>query len=318
MNRCETWQEHSDVEQEIQHVAVLDHVFLAFGAHLAGVLGALLALTGAIWLLTVAVGTGDGWKIFSMAVYGTTLVMLYSISTVYHSVRGRAKDILRKLDHLSIYLLIAGSYTPFCLISLRGPWGWSLFAWVWTGAVGMALLPLADGRQVDLVAQVRPKSAGKLGARAVAAVELGDPKLADVLKGRTTVVQLIGTMRKRFASGDTYESSDIGTTRQLVDAAKACGTVDHFILLSSVGARGAAAARRHPQRRRQPGERAASTGSAHKVHLPTTKPAHRRLGAGDGGGRGVFAVRRDAHREGRAGSQPRGLGGAGAHRRAPA
>jgi uncharacterized protein YbjT (DUF2867 family) len=105
-----------------------------------------------------------------------------------------------------------------------------------TGAVGMALLPLADGRQVDLVAQVRPKSAGKLGARAVAAVELGDPKLADVLKGRTTVVQLIGTMRKRFASGDTYESSDIGTTRQLVDAAKACGTVDHFILLSSVGA----------------------------------------------------------------------------------
>lgn len=105
-----------------------------------------------------------------------------------------------------------------------------------TGAVGLALLSLADGRKVDLVAHVRPRSAGKLGARAVVALELGDAKLADALKGRTTVVQLIGTMRKRFASGDTYESSDIGTTRQLVEAAKACGTVDHFVLLSSVGA----------------------------------------------------------------------------------
>jgi hemolysin III len=116
--------------------------------------GALLALTGAIWLLAVAVGTGDGWKIFSMAVYGTTLVMLYSISTVYHSVRGRAKGILRKLDHLSIYLLIAGSYTPFCLISLRGPWGWWLFGIVWGLAViGMLqeIKPRSEARVMSLV-----------------------------------------------------------------------------------------------------------------------------------------------------------------------
>ena len=85
--------------------------------------GALLALAGALWLLALAVASGDAWKIFAMAVYGATLVLLYSISTIYHSVRGRAKAILRKLDHLSIYLLIAGSYTPFCLITLRGPWG---------------------------------------------------------------------------------------------------------------------------------------------------------------------------------------------------
>lgn len=116
--------------------------------------GALLALTGAIWLLVVAAGSGDGWKIFSMAVYGTTLVMLYSISTVYHSVRGRAKDILRKLDHLSIYLLIAGSYTPFCLISLRGPWGWWLFGIVWGLAViGMVqeIKPRSEARILSLV-----------------------------------------------------------------------------------------------------------------------------------------------------------------------
>ena len=90
-------------------------------------IGALLALTGAVWLLTIAASSGDAWKVFSIAVYGATLVMLYSISTLYHSIRGRAKGVLRKLDHFSIYLLIAGSYTPFCLISLRGPWGWWLF-----------------------------------------------------------------------------------------------------------------------------------------------------------------------------------------------
>ena len=103
-------------------------------------IGALLALTGAVWLLVLAIASGDGWKIFGVAVYGATLVLLYSISTIYHSVRGRAKRVLRKLDHLSIYLLIAGSYTPFCLITLRGPWGWSLFGIVWTLAVAGTVL----------------------------------------------------------------------------------------------------------------------------------------------------------------------------------
>lgn len=117
-------------------------------------IGALLALSGALWLLVLAMSSGDGWKVFSVSVYGATLVMLYSISTVYHSVRGRLKDILRKLDHLSIYLLIAGSYTPFCLISLRGPWGWSLFGIVWTLAViGMLqeIKPRSEARVLSLI-----------------------------------------------------------------------------------------------------------------------------------------------------------------------
>ena len=105
-----------------------------------------------------------------------------------------------------------------------------------TGAVGQVLLELASKRQVDVLAHARPKSAVRLGDRKVAALELSDPGLPDAMKGCTTVVQLIGTMRKRFSAGDTYETSDIGTTRQLVDAAKACGTVDHLVLLSSVGA----------------------------------------------------------------------------------
>lgn len=116
--------------------------------------GALLAATGAAWLLVAAISSGDGWKIVSAIIYGVTLIVLYSISTIYHSVRGRAKKVLRKLDHLSIYLLIAGSYTPFCLISLRGPWGWSLFGIVWTlAAVGMLqeIKPRSEARVMSLI-----------------------------------------------------------------------------------------------------------------------------------------------------------------------
>ena len=116
--------------------------------------GALLACTGAVWLLVSAAASGDAWKIVSIAIYGVTLVVLYGTSTVYHSVRGRAKIVLRKLDHLSIYLLIAGTYTPFCLITLRGPWGWSLFGIVWGLAVlGMAqeIKPRSEARVLSVV-----------------------------------------------------------------------------------------------------------------------------------------------------------------------
>jgi hemolysin III len=97
--------------------------------------GAMLALIGSVVLVIVAARSGDPWKVVSVAIYGVTLVLLYSFSALYHSLRGRAKIILRELDHHSIYLLIAGSYTPFCLVSLRGPWGWSLFGIVWGLAV---------------------------------------------------------------------------------------------------------------------------------------------------------------------------------------
>ncbi|MEF8713778.1 MAG: hemolysin III family protein [Accumulibacter sp.] len=98
--------------------------------------GAILAVAGTAVLVVLAAQSGDAWKIVSISIYGATLVLLYSFSALYHSFRGRAKDILRKLDHQSIYLLIAGSYSPFCLVTLRGPWGWSLLAVVW----GLALL----------------------------------------------------------------------------------------------------------------------------------------------------------------------------------
>ena len=120
-------------------------------SHLAG---ALLALTGSVWLIVLSSLDGDPWKIVGVSIYGASLLLLYTISTVYHSVRGRAKRILRKLDHLSIYLLIAGSYTPFCLVTLNGAWGWTLFGIVWGLAIiGMLqeIKPRSEARVLSLV-----------------------------------------------------------------------------------------------------------------------------------------------------------------------
>ncbi|MEA5097219.1 MAG: hemolysin III family protein, partial [Burkholderiaceae bacterium] len=97
--------------------------------------GAVLALAGTVVLIVFASLQADPWKVTSVSVYGTTLILLYIFSTLYHGIQGRAKTILRELDHQGIYLLIAGSYTPFCLVTLRGAWGWSLFGVVWGLAV---------------------------------------------------------------------------------------------------------------------------------------------------------------------------------------
>jgi hemolysin III len=92
---------------------------------------------------------GDAWRIVSFSIYGATLIALYFFSALYHSVRGVGAA-LRKLDHIAIYLLIAGSYTPFTLVTLRGPLGWTLFGAIWGLAVlgiGVDLL-FADRRRI--------------------------------------------------------------------------------------------------------------------------------------------------------------------------
>lgn len=104
------------------------------------IIGAVAAAAGLVALVVLAARQGDPWKIVSFSIYGTTLLLLYTFSTLYHSLRGKAKRIFRKLDHHSIYLLIAGTYTPFTLVTLRGAWGWSLFGIIWSlAAFGIAL-----------------------------------------------------------------------------------------------------------------------------------------------------------------------------------
>jgi hemolysin III len=101
-------------------------------SHLIGVL---LACTGVTLLLSVAIDKGDKYKIIGFSIYGIMLIALYLVSTIYHSTKGKVKDFFRQMDYISIYLMIAGSYTPFTLITLRGPWGWSLFGIIWFLAV---------------------------------------------------------------------------------------------------------------------------------------------------------------------------------------
>ena len=121
--------------------------------------GAVAALVGLVIVVVEAALQGDPWKIVSFSVYGATLFSLYTISTIYHSVQGRAKRIFRKLDHLSIYWLIAGTYTPFTLVTLRGSgaWGWTIFGIIWGLAlVGLALetLPQKGNRVLSMVVYV--------------------------------------------------------------------------------------------------------------------------------------------------------------------
>lgn len=98
--------------------------------------GALLALAGAVYLMA-ATARGTHRLVAACAVYAATLILVYLCSTLYHTmVRTRARHVLRVLDHSAIYLLIAGTYTPFTLVSLRGPWGWTLFGVVWALAIG--------------------------------------------------------------------------------------------------------------------------------------------------------------------------------------
>lgn len=103
--------------------------------------GIVLAIAALVTMATVAARDGDSWHVVSCSVFGTTLVLLYTASTLYHSIQvERFRPLLRALDHSAIFLLIAGTYTPFTLVTLRGPWGWSLFAVVWSiGITGIVL-----------------------------------------------------------------------------------------------------------------------------------------------------------------------------------
>jgi len=99
-------------------------------------IGLLLSIAGFVVLLVLAALRGTAWHIVACSIYGATLICLYAASTLYHAVISpRVKRALRIFDHSAIYLLISGTYTPFLLVSLRGPWGWSLLGVIW----GLAL-----------------------------------------------------------------------------------------------------------------------------------------------------------------------------------
>ena len=109
---------------------------------LSHLIGAIMSVIGSIILVYNAIQGGSIWHVLSFVIYGISLISLYTASTVYHWLPLSDEDglIYRKIDHMMIYVLIAGTYTPICLVSLRGPWGWSLLIGIWALAIGGIIL----------------------------------------------------------------------------------------------------------------------------------------------------------------------------------
>jgi len=106
--------------------------------------GAIAAIVGLIFMLVWAVSYGDTFHVVSASIYGASLILLYLASTLYHAFPWpRIKAFFQQMDHAAIYVLIAGTYTPFALVNLRGPWGWSLLGVVWGIAVVGVIMEVA-------------------------------------------------------------------------------------------------------------------------------------------------------------------------------
>jgi len=121
-------------------MAISEHRRLTLGEEIANSAthgaGLVASIAGLVLLIVAAARRGDAWIITSCAIYASTLILLYASSTLYHALAAtRARAVFQRIDHAAIYLLIAGTYTPFALVNLRGPWGWSLLVIVWTLAV---------------------------------------------------------------------------------------------------------------------------------------------------------------------------------------
>ena len=116
-------------------------------------IGVVLSAAGLAVLVDLAATRGTGWHVVSFCVYGVSMVLLYAASTLYHSFRSPGvKHLFQIIDHASIYLLIAGTYTPFLLVNLRGAWGWSLFGVIWGVAVAGIVFQAFFIRRFKLVA----------------------------------------------------------------------------------------------------------------------------------------------------------------------
>lgn len=106
-------------------------------------LGAVLSVVGTVALVVAASRLGDAWKIVSFSIFGASLILLYLASAFYHGARHpRLRSLFKTLDHCAIFLLIAGSYTPFLLVNMRGTVGWTLFAVIWSLAIAGVILKL--------------------------------------------------------------------------------------------------------------------------------------------------------------------------------
>ena len=149
--------------------------------------GVVLAIGGLGVLTAFASVYGNAWHIVGCSVFGTTLILLYAASAFYHGIQlPRAKTVLRSLDHAAIFLLIAGTYTPFTLVNLRGPWGWSLFGVIW----GLAVLGIVF--EVTVLRRWKAVSLALYVAMGWAVVVAVKPVLAAIAPGGLLLLLLGG------------------------------------------------------------------------------------------------------------------------------
>lgn len=118
-------------------------------------IGALMSISALVLLVVFSAIKGDAWHIVSTAIYGTTLIILYFSSTLYHAIqKKKAKSVFEIFDHASIYLLIAGTYTPFALVTLRGAVGWTIFGVIWALAVFGVLFKIFFIKKFNFLATI--------------------------------------------------------------------------------------------------------------------------------------------------------------------
>jgi len=141
-------------------------------------IGLLLSVLGLVTLLVYSGQYGDAWHVVSSSIYGATLIALYASSTLYHAITiPDLKRVLQKLDHAAIFLLIAGTYTPFTLVNLRGGWGWTLFGMVWSIAIAGMVMELIVSKRYQRVSIALYLGLGWLVMIAI------EPMLASVASG---------------------------------------------------------------------------------------------------------------------------------------
>ena len=118
-------------------------------------LGFLLSIPASVFIILKASLHGDAWQIVSVGIYAASMMTLYLASTLYHSAKNpERRHKLNVFDHASIYLLIAGTYTPFLLVTLRGPWGWSLFGVIWAAAIGGVIFKIFYTGKFNIISTV--------------------------------------------------------------------------------------------------------------------------------------------------------------------
>ena len=183
------------------------------------------SLAGAALLIVFTALGGDGWQIASSIVYGAALVTLYTASTLYHSFRGRIKRALRVFDHCSIYLLIAGSYTPFALVSLRGGWGWTLFGLIWGLAVAGIVFKVFFTGRLNALSTVVYVLMGWLAVFAAKPIVEAVPAGAIWLLLAGGVVYTAGTI--------FYHNSRVPYSHAIWHLFVICGSVFHYLAISN-------------------------------------------------------------------------------------